>query len=224
MPIVRTDRKLIYFCHVPKCGGAAVTRYLKDRFGSVAFFHNRYFDYKDPWNKTSPQHVSADDLSTLFPIGFFDAMFAVVRNPVARMISEYHYLRDGVCSIPLEQTFSNWLTEIPTAYTKNRFLLDNHLRPMCEIVPPSATIFKLEDGLDQVIGYLDDLCGSKSDLRTIERFHARDERIEPVTATAEDIALVERIYSRDYDRYGYDRCFSDCSDRKHIALGSLESE
>jgi hypothetical protein len=205
MPIFRTERNLIYFCHVPKCGGAAITRYLRERFGSVAFFNARYFDYKDPWNRTSPQHISSDDLSALFPASFFDFVFAVVRNPVDRMISEYHYLRDGHRKLPLEQSFSNWLTTLPGVYRANRFALDNHLRPMCEMVPSDATIFKLEDGLSQVVSYLDEICGCDTGPRVIERFHARDERIERVRATTEDVALIESLYSKDYDRFGYIR-------------------
>lgn len=205
MPIFRIQEKLIFFCHVPKCGGTAVSSYIRARFGSVAFLNEGFFRVNQPWTLTSPQHVSADDLRQLFPAGFFDAMFAIVRHPVSRIISEYLYLRNHRGIIPFDQTFSEWLSTLPGMYASGRFLLDNHLRPMCEIVPESSTIFKLEDGLEKVLEYLDLVSGDQLGPRTIHRAQESQGNSKPFIPCEDDIEFIEKFYARDFDRFGYEK-------------------
>ena len=128
----------------------------------------------------------------------------MVRHPVSRIISEYHYLRDGLMFIPESQSFSDWLQSIPEIYSKTRWSLDNHLRPICEMVPSNSVVFKLEDGLENVVSFLDDLANDQGGPRSIERAHQRLGTAEPAVPTAEDIALIEKFYSRDFDRFEYD--------------------
>lgn len=205
MPIFRVNDKLAFFCHVPKCAGSAVNRYIEARFGKLAFLDEGYLADRDPWNRTSPQHIASEDLRKLFPDDFFDVSFTVVRHPVARMLSEYHYLHDLVMSIPDSLSFSDWLWGIPQTYSKTRWALDNHLRPMCEMVPNSSVVFKLENGLDNVVSFLDALANDKSGPRSIERTHQRPRTVELAVPSVEDIALIERLYSRDFDRFEYAR-------------------
>jgi hypothetical protein len=93
MPIFKAGGKLVYYAHVPKCGGSAVGWYLTERFGPIAFEdrnHTRH-DAKTQWSRTSPQHIDRVSLGRLFPEGFFDAAFTIVRHPVARLVSAYHF-------------------------------------------------------------------------------------------------------------------------------------
>lgn len=205
MPLFRVGTKIAFFCHVPKCAGTAVSRYIEARFGPVAFLDAAYLAIRDPWNKTSPQHISADDLKHLFPDNFFDASFAVVRHPVSRIISEYHFCRDREKSIPENLSFSNWLKNIPELYSGSRWVLDNHLRPMCEIVPNGSLVFKLELGLERVVSFLDELANDQSGPRTVERTLERPETVEVAVPSQEDVALIEKFYSRDFDRFEYKR-------------------
>ena len=205
MPIFRSGDKLIYFCHVPKCGGTSINRYLAARYGRVAFFDGTYHSNPDPWCRTSPQHIAADDHLALFPAGFFDAAFTVVRNPVTRILSEFYYLRDRLKMVSGGRDFSEWLREILAVYYKGRFTLDNHLRPMCEMVPPGARVFKLENGLEQIVAYLDQLTSPVEGFRTIERHQQKDPTSETVRLAADDVALIETFYARDYDRFNYER-------------------
>jgi Sulfotransferase family len=205
MPLCKISGKLVYFAHVPKCGGSAIEKYLTDRFGALALVDNAFLGIplKEHWCRTSPQHLPTEAFSRLFPPGFFDAVFAVVRHPVERMISEYHYLRERHNSLPLGLSFSSWLKQVPGAYMNDRWACDNHLRPMADIVPEGAKVFRYEDGLDQVIPYIDALAGNNDGPRKIEVVLARTSKGVRAVACPEDLHPINMMYHRDFTRFGY---------------------
>ena len=105
MPFFKAQDRLIYYAHVPKCGGSAIAYYLEDRFGTLGFYDNSFHKKRflnRAWTATSPQHVDAQTLQSLIPLAFFDAMFAVVRHPVPRTVSTYHFQREVEGRIPAE--------------------------------------------------------------------------------------------------------------------------
>lgn len=207
MPFFKASQKIIYFAHVPKCGGSAVEHYLHARFGAVGFVDPHFYSVPGPqqWTRSSPQHVPADILDRLFPADFFDASFAVVRHPVDRLVSEYHYLRDHLNRIDRTESFSTWISHLDRAIAENFWLYDNHLRPMVDMVPAQATIFRLEDGLEQVIPYLDGLVGVCDRPLRIEPVLTRDPSILKVVPSPDDIATIERLYGQDFETFGYAR-------------------
>lgn len=85
MPLYRHKGSLIYFAHVPKCGGTSIEDYLSRRFGPAAFLDRRFLRRRAPWTRTSPQHVTAADFSRLVPPSFVDVNFAVVRHPAEKI-------------------------------------------------------------------------------------------------------------------------------------------
>lgn len=205
MPFFRASEKLIYFAHVPKCAGTAVERYLRERFGAVGFVDEHFFSLPNSlqWSRSSAQHVPVNILDRLFPAEFFDASFAVVRHPVDRLVSEFHYLRDHLLRIDPSESFSSWISQIDGAVRANPWIYDNHLRPMTEMVPVGATVFRLEDGLERIIPYLDALVGYSDQSLRFDRVLTRDESIPKVIATAADIAVIERLYQEDFEFFGY---------------------
>ena len=205
MPIIRTQGKLIYFAHVPKCGGTAVEQYLHKRFGSLAFMDESFYSLPESfqWTRSSAQHISVDNLNRLFPAHFFDAAFAVVRHPVDRIVSEFHYLRDNVKRIDMTEDFSAWLRQLEDVIARKPFMYDGHLRPMLDVVPEGATIFKLEDGLEQVGRYLDGITGVFGGELHFEHVRVRDGSIEKICPNPDEIAAIERIYRRDFEKFGY---------------------
>ncbi len=214
MPIVKANAALLYFAHVPKCGGTAVSNHLAARFGDLAF-RDRKFLAKDGaarWTRSSPQHVDVAALQRLFPDGFFDLMFAVVRHPVERAISVYHFQSDIEESIAPDITFSDWLAGVPVLLRDDPFACDNHFRPMVDFVPDAAEVFRLEEGLERVDGWLTQHFGRKEGLAAIGMANVWSERTRSAksqrprsVATAADIAMIEDIYAADYVRFGYAR-------------------
>lgn len=210
MPIFKSDTQLIYYAHVPKCGGTSVAWYLQNRFGEVAFsdkgFNKRPVGVR--WTKSSPQHVDVAALTQLFPPDFFDAVFTIVRHPVPRLISAYHFQREVEKSIPADTGFGSWLRDIPARRAADAFAQDNHIRPMAEIVPEGAKVFHMEHGLDALIPWLDAVTGVEDGLRAIPEINRKGEytgeATERVRPSAEDLAEIGRLYAVDFERFGYD--------------------
>ncbi len=201
----------MYFAHVPKCAGTSIEHYLINRFGPVGFVDWQYMDLPEEarWSKSSPQHVDVNTLSTLLPKHFIDESFSVVRHPVDRLLSVFRFQRDAVGSIETEKTFGAWLAGLST---RAPYYLDNHTLPMCQIVPEGAEVFKLEDGAQPIINWLDNLAGDTSGPRDIPGTNKLDDLLKvlgrkpgpPVHATEANIVVIKSLYKEDFLRFGYE--------------------
>lgn len=209
MPIIKADNKVIYYAHVPKCGGSSVSSYLEGRFGAVAFVNTSFTQLapEKRWSRTSPQHVDAATLASMFPAGFFDAVFTIVRHPLARVISAYHFQKERERTVPADVGFSEWLLDLEERLSDDRFIYDNHLRPMDEIVPEGAHVFYMEHGLDAMVPWLDGICGNEDGPRRLAEVNKRGDfnkgTTEKVKPSTMDREVIQRIYGKDFRRFGY---------------------
>lgn len=206
MPFFKTGGKLIYYAHVPKCGGSAVEHFISARAGEMAFVDTEYMSVPEPmrWSNTSPQHIRVAHLERLIPLSYFDASFTIVRHPVARVVSAYHFQMEQERRISRNITFSDWLEDLGETHAENPFAYDNHLRPMDDIVPQGAKVFYLEHGLDALVPYFDELLGNRAVPRAIHRINERTQKDEKVVPSAGDLAHIARIYAADFDRFDYE--------------------
>lgn len=211
MPIFKAGSKLVYFAHVPKCGGTSIENYLQDRFGPIAFL-DRDFSRRNAarhWSRTSPQHIDWESLERLFPRSFFDAVFAVVRHPVARVVSAYKFQQAVERSVSTEVPFAEWLHKQAQAWRRDPFVVDNHIRPQADFVPADCDIFHLEHGLDAIIPYLDRLAGVVAGPRRTSHVRPGDrsntERSATIAIGPAELALIDEIYARDFGRFRYRR-------------------
>jgi hypothetical protein len=211
MPFFRTAGKICYFSHIPKTGGTSVEDYLIERFGSLAMLDRR-FNFLPPaerWCQTSPQHIEWKSLQMILPLEFVDAVFAVVRHPIARIESGYHFQIQVEKSISPDTSFSDWLQDQVRMMKANPFALDNHMRPQVDFVPEGAAVFHLEFGLDPLVLYLDELAGNADGPRTIGHSNkSKKPRNTEVPAWTKpsraDIDLLCDLYREDFDRFGYE--------------------
>lgn len=212
MPIVRIAGKLIYFAHVPKCAGTALELYLQARFGPLVLRDPRHTLHPagTVWPRSSPQHIDLVSLSRLIPSGFCDASFAVVRHPVDRILSTYHFQSEVQQIIAPDQSLTDWLAALPALMAADPFYADNHCRPMGDLVPQEAEVFQLEAGLDPVVDWLDGQAGTRDGARSIGSVNRRGSRPQhPRTLTprrwptAADVARVEQLYAANMVRFGY---------------------
>lgn len=210
MPFFKAAGALVYYAHVPKCGGSAIAEYLRARFGPLAFHDNRHLSQPEAarWTRSSPQHVDVAALERLIPASFFAAAFAVVRHPVARAVSIFHFQQEVERSIPAGMAFSDWLAGLGPSDPSDPFRHDNHLRPMTEIVPDWAAVFHLEHGLDALIPWFDALTGQADGPRGILPENTRGAHVKTQTPRAKpgpaDLDRIARLYAADFARFGYD--------------------
>ena len=209
MPLFKIDQKLVYYAHVPKCGGSSIANYIRERFGALGFHDNAYFKQAPAqrWTASSPQHVDAATLERLIPLSFFAAAFTIVRHPVERAVSIYHFQMELEKSIPEGTSFTDWLRGLAAMRADSPFSCDNHTRPMCDIVPEGATIFYMEHGLDALVPWFDALAGTQNGQRTIITENIRGEYVkvdqDRVTPGPDDLDLIAEIYAADFKRFGY---------------------
>lgn len=213
MPIARIGSKLVYFAHVPKCAGSAVERYLEQRFGPLAFRDPAFYEQEhgERWTNSSPQHIPIKALTRLFPASFFDVSFAVIRHPVDRLASAFLYQREIEETIASDTSLEDWLEYMPTRRQETPFAFDNHTRPMSDFIPEDSLLFRLEDGLNPVVAWLDDFVGMAEGPREILPFNVLNTRLAnearpPVALKVDQSArdLIATLYHEDFERFGYD--------------------
>lgn len=209
MPIARIASQTVYFVHIPKCAGSSVEDYMRDRFGPLAFLDRRYLA-QDPvqrWTQSSPQHVDWPSLMRLFPVDYFDAIFAVVRHPLSRALSAYRFQAKVEGSIPAGMGFGDWLEHEAEARETTPYRSDNHSRPQVDFLPPEdgphCAVFHLEHGLDALIPWFDRVEGAARGPRAMQHTNAASTLGDRTPPTAEEIALVAQIYAADFARFGY---------------------
>ncbi|SFI09703.1 sulfotransferase family 2 domain-containing protein [Albimonas pacifica] len=211
MPIFRHDGKLHYFAHVPKCAGISVETYLEARFGPLAMLDNGFNPRprNRRWTSSSAQHVAVADRDTLFPADWFASAFAVVRNPVSRFASAYNFNALRLNWMPPGMSPLEWLEEHVAFEPICPFYNDNHLRPQSALVPQGARVFKLEDGLEAIPPWLDEITGETapelSIPRTNEILDGASDYFDKQPLPEAAIARIEAHYAEDFERFGYGR-------------------
>jgi hypothetical protein len=153
MPIYRLNDKIIYYAHVPKSGGTSVNRIFLEQGAEVSFHNGAFWKQRSSlWYASSPQHVSVQDLDTLFARSFFDFKFTVVREPVERFLSAFNHNRRRIGYHLGVDRFLSKLESVPRSkwneYMKN---FDNHFLPAHYLVPEDAKVFFLKDGVDHAV-------------------------------------------------------------------------
>ncbi|MGH3444335.1 MAG: sulfotransferase family 2 domain-containing protein [Nocardioidaceae bacterium] len=206
MPIYRRDDMNVLFVHVPKTAGTTIERVFRH-----SGFKEHYRDSKvgpgtvNRLRLCSPQHMHAELLRNLFHLDRFDVTFMVVRDPIARFRSEFAMRHKA--DVPLKEArVERWADKVFGAYSRNRFALDNHLRPQSEFCLPAAQVFRIEDGLDAAVTHLNDHfgLGLPTELPRVmdrEKGSGVPSRSVPISAGLD--ARLRAFYSADFARFGY---------------------
>ena len=217
MPLARINNRILYFAHIPKTGGTTVEEYLFAK-GSVALF----LDHEWDWSRTTPQHMQRSVYSCLVPSDFYDFGFTLVRDPLKRLISEFrmrskpqrrtfnpmnrirmaksrftgqkcYAFEIGKRIVFLD--FNDWVDRAFREYQKDPYFRDNHIRPQHEFVDPSHKVFLLEDGIEQVFRWIDQV----TDTAPLEgEFDKGRSGNKQYKCTDETLAKVREFYKDDY--------------------------
>lgn len=225
MPVTRKLNKIIYFAHVPKCGGTTVEKAFENAGFQWVFHKGRWKSMgKMSYVKSMPTHISARHFDMLFPGSFIDISFAVVRHPLTRFVSAFNYNR-LTGRIPWYIGFDKFLARLEKSRNNFLFHYDNHFLTANEIVPQGSTIFRLEDGLKHIAPWLREALGDDEvniDFHTENKKTYNDTaspspwkgqikmRFQPKIPSIENLGdeatdRVHEIYKEDYNRFGYER-------------------
>lgn len=213
MPSLIIRGRLIYFAHCPKAGGTSVERFMVARWGASVGMLGWGWDRK--WRRegeragevpSSPQHLVWRDAEPFLP-GRPDHVFTVVRDPVARMVSEYRYQvakrLTGPFGRPIRRLgFSTWLRLMLAMADRNPYTHDNHFRPQTAFLPDEGVrVFRLEDGLEPVLRWLCAAAGERAPAALPHALKAGGGgRVVPSDA---DRCLIYNRFRADYERFGY---------------------
>lgn len=206
MPTLQFQGRSILYLHVPKTAGMSVEAWLN----SLAPL-NFSLTYTGGWTETfrcTPQHFDANDIRRLFQDGFFAYAFLFVRNPYARIESEYRYLRSqGRVRMTAKDRgepppFARWVVRELKAAEADPWTLDNHLRPQCDFVYPGAEWFKLEDGLAKGLSVVASRIGAPPP-QTVPTLNRTDALEFETIWDAEARDRVALRYARDFKEFGY---------------------
>lgn len=210
MPSLTLPDALIWFAHVPKAGGTSVEQMMVATWGAAVGHLHWGWDLwwqRGGWRRAdppnSPQHLIWADAQRALPAAPTH-VFAVVRDPAARMVSEYRWQRQGrrgtragrwLARLP----FSLWLRLMLAMAKVHPHAFDNHLRPQGDFIPEGAVVFRLEDGLQPVADWLGRVTGQAG----LALPHALKSAARPLCLRAEDRARIARAFAADYRRFGY---------------------
>jgi len=212
MPIARINGRILHFVHIPKTGGSSINAYLRAK-GRLGLYSRTPV----PWAQTTPQHMDRATQVALIPAQFCDAAFTVLRDPEARLVSEFRYrarrhaeaegtvLRPGVDgAVTLEidwgetfhGSFDAWVAEVLRRHAADPFTCDNHIRPQADFWRPGLKTFLLEDGLEPVFDWID---RKTATARTAFRRDDNQSPKLPVAMSTETRAAMRRFYAADFE-------------------------
>lgn len=207
MPVFRKAGVNILFIHVPKSAGTTVERTLVRAKYTI--------DYHDPvvaagcmneLRVCSPQHMHAELLEQTFKLARFDFIFMIVREPIARFQSELAMQNPALLTSRAEEV-ERWGLRALEQCEKDRTIFDNHLRPQVEFQVPGCKVYRLEDGMKQIISDVSRHLGTRlpGGGRTRHRDRAKlsgiSSRSMPMTPLLKD--RVTSFYRHDFDAFGY---------------------
>ena len=216
MPLARVGGVTLLFVHVPKTGGTSVEAYLRAK-GATLALHGQ----AAAWSKAPLQHLHREALAEAAPPGSYDLGFAILRDPLARLMSEFRMraepltakfrpagwlraARNRAAGRPTYGVriggrvefldFDDWAGRALELAARDPMAQSNHLRPQADFVVPGHRLFRFEAGLDPVLRWIDAATATEP---APGRFHERRSTPMALRAGPETERRVRAFYAAD---------------------------
>lgn len=200
MPVFQKQKKKILFIHIPKAGGTSIEFWLKHNDWHMSFFDDGEREFsQNTYTKCSPQHFHASIIESIFNLQSFDFIFAVVRHPTQRIVSEFNWRREH---FGIKLSRSEWIQNALNEYAKNNFIHDNHIRPQIEFISEKCHTFKLEDGMNSILSEIRQAVGE--DMKLPTNVHAMKSSAPPEDLESTTQDMIKEFYFQDFLRFGYE--------------------
>lgn len=151
MPAYNINGKKVLFIHIPKTGGSSIEKYLR-KFSTE---ESLYSSKRKRRESCYPQHLDYKSLTQKIDLKEADFVFTVVREPVARFLSECRH-RVGRRSLLKSYRVSEegFFLAARFLHRCNPFALGNHVRPQSDFIGKDVRVFKFEDGIPVILNQL----------------------------------------------------------------------
>lgn len=218
------QRVPIFFSHIPKTGGSSLEKYFQLNGASVQFFSE--FNHLINLMKCAPlNHLDYHLIDQLFELKKFFFSFAIVRNPYARLASEFRFRkgRNGNIGkkITVYDSIEPWALDVLSSYAKDKHFFSNHIRPQIDFIGPGIMkVYKLELGLSGVVENIskrlqvhgcnlipyESVDGLDDSMVTTKKTRlgtmSKEENL--IRESSVISALVKHIYKADFDAFNYE--------------------
>ena len=203
MPLfTKADRSALYI-HVPKTGGTSIEQFFIANGFAADYLDTGGTKSLNPFRRCPPQHMHAEQLLAILRPARCGYIFATVREPLGRVISEYRMRARGHAEFP---RLPAWLDQSLKRYADEPFILDNHLRPQVQFMIPGCEVFRQEDGFGaELVDRFERQMQTQFERRTF----AHNKPPKQVDVPPEDIAAIRRRV-RDFYWEDYAAFYPDC--------------
>ncbi len=143
MPLfTKLDRSVLYI-HVPKTGGTSVEQFFITNGFAAEYLDAGGGKSLNQYRRCPPQHMHAEQLQAILRPSRCNYVFATVRDPLARIVSEYRMRARGHAEFP---ALPAWLDQSLKRYSEDAYIFENHLRPQVQFMVPGCGVFRQEEG------------------------------------------------------------------------------
>jgi hypothetical protein len=136
----------------------------------------------------------------MFPKGYFDYAFMIVRHPMQRLISEYGHSRK-LGRIDSRLPFNHWAHLMLNIASIGPCFSNNHYRPQNEFHCFDAEVFRFEEGLPSILARVAQQIGVPSP-GSIPHEKRSSMRVGNITTAIQ--SRVQQRYASDFAAFGYD--------------------
>ena len=225
MSLLIKDNLSILFMHIPKCGGSSVVELFK-KYHYSAQLEIRGLPPQQCLT-ASLQHQTPENLKFLIRQECLNDIFIVVRNPYARIISEFNWIfRD--MRLSERPDLNEWILKSLKKASKNINHADNHFRPSIDYIDSAmpSKIFKLEDGLSYIAEYY------LRDTHTTEEISTPKEKdskgfvdsLSDFRLNPEAISAINYFYFDDFEAFNYEMINSNSTENLELVLQKKKNQ